>query len=210
MNVATLFAIAFLSFAATTSHALIELRGAVALLNANPSELHAFTSEAFPSSPKPARMNGVAVDVIATLPIMPVGVGARLETFKGSDTAVGTEAGVEWKRISVLLNKRFVDRGVYLGPVLTVGISNDFKYRTGPVGSTQEFRAKDPFSASIGIEAGVSLFVIKLGGEVGYLHAPVGNLKNADTLAEPTLASGEKVKADMSGTYARATLGLSF
>lgn len=155
-------------------------------------------------------MQGISFDAIATFQTMPVGLGARLETFKGNDSGVGTETEIEWKRVSILINKRFVDRGVYLGPILTVGISNDLKFRTGPIGSTQEFRARDPFSASIGIEGGLSLFFLKLGGEFGYLHAPLGNLKNADTLDEPVLTSGEKVKADMSGTYARATLGLSF
>lgn len=207
---ANLFAFAFVISASSTSLALLELRGAVSLLNANPSELHGFMSESFSTSPKLSRLQGVSFDAIATFQTMPVGVGARLETFKGNDSGVGTETEIDWKRVSILLNKRFVDRSVYLGPIITVGISNDLKFRTGSVGSTQEFRAKDPFSASIGVEAGLSLFFLKLGGEVGYLHAPLGNLKNAETLVEPTLASGEKVKTDMSGTYARATVGLSF
>lgn len=186
---------------------LLDLRATYAMLQANPSDINDYIGA---SVPKLAGMEAFGADAVAYLPAFPFGLGIRYERFAADNTDAGGGNGdAKYVRTSVIVSKRFIDTGAYLGLIATGGISNDFTYETTIAGARTKYKADSGFSASAGIEAGVNLMVMKIGAEAGYLHAPLGHLKSVNG-TELVDGSNQKIKADMSGTYVRAVLGFGF
>jgi hypothetical protein len=185
-------------FTPANANAFLELRGSYGLYQANPSQINSsFTY------PKLDQMTGYSADAILSLIGMPFGVGVRYEDFekKASNAAGGYDA--TYKRVSLLVNKRFIDTIGYIGLLGTVGVSNDFKYAING-GATGKATG---ISGSAGLEAGVKLGVLLVGAELGYMYAPLSNLKSGGS---DLLVGGHTVKVDLSGAYARGTVGFAF
>ncbi|HRK06450.1 MAG TPA: hypothetical protein PLZ57_01670 [Pseudobdellovibrionaceae bacterium] len=206
-HAALLFAVA-ISIAGLLSspkaYALVELKGGYSSHTVAPSSLDgAFTGVA-----KINQLQSLNADIMANVPLMPVGLGLRHEmlSFKGDQG--GTSNKIDWKRTSVIVNKRFIDTGMYLGPIATFAMTNDFKYSITSGNVTTNYKAEAQLNGTLGVEAGIKLLLITLGAEVGYMHAPLGNLKT-DAGVE-YLSNGQKVDVTMSGPYYRGTIGFKF
>ena len=189
----------------SVSHAVIELKGGYTLHQTSPGGLN----DAFPAAPKIDQMQSISFDVMGNVPLMPVGIGVRHETLKRNETAGANGSEVNWSRTSILVNKRLIDTLVYLGPVATFSVASDFKYRSTVAGVSTDYKTDSQLNATIGVEAGAKLTILRVGAEIGYHYAPMGELKT--TAGVPvTDVNGQKVTFDMSGTYARVVVGFGF
>lgn len=198
-------AAALVALVPTPAHALIELKAGYSMLTTSPGDLN----DAFATFPKVSGMTIFSADVMASLPLLPVGMGVRYETIGAEESSGAMKSKVEWKRMSVLVNKRFIDTGIYLGPVATVSVANDFKYKTSNGGTETDYKSGEQLSATVGLEAGLKLMLFRVGAEVGYFYAPIGELKDSDG-AVVNGAGGSPAKVDMSGPYYRAMIGFGF
>lgn len=193
-----------LAFTSAPAQALVELKGGYSLHTMSPGGLN----DAFASYPKIDQAQSISIDIMANVPLMPVGLGLRHEMIKRSDTVGALSSEVDWKRTSILINKRFIDTVMYLGPIATIAITNDFKYKSGNSGTTTEYKTDSQLNGTIGLEAGLKLLLLRAGVEAGYMYAPMGNLKTA--AGTDVSSGGTNVNVDMSGTYVRATVGFGF
>lgn len=190
---------------AKPAHALIEVKGGYSQLTVSPGSLN----DQFPLAPEIKQLQSISVDVMANVPLMPVGLGVRYEMLKRNETAGTSGSQVDWKRTSILVNKRLIDTLMYLGPIFTVSVASDFKYESTVAGVASNYKTESAFNATAGVEAGLKLLLFRIGAEVGYLYAPMGELKTSAGVPV-TNASGNKVTFDMSGPYARVTAGFGF
>ena len=208
MNARQIFAVVaftFGIFSVGSAHALIEVKGGYSQFSVNPSSLNS----AFAAAPAITQLQAFSVDVMGHVPLMPVGLGVRYEGLKRSEGSGTNGSEIDWKRTSILVNKRFIDTLVYLGPIITVSVASDFKYRSTIAGVAMDYKTDSQLTATAGVEAGLKLLIFRLGAEVGYLYAPMGELKTA--AGTPVLdSSGQKLKFDMSGTYVRILAGFGF
>lgn len=182
----------------SSAQAFVEIKAGYSLLNANPTKFNDLN----PLTEPVKGLQGVTADLLLNAAIMPINLGARYEkfTFK-KGTGVAT-SDIEYERISVLLNKRFIDSVGYLGFVATVGVSNEFR------DNIAKTKASSSLSGSVGLETGVKLGFLMFGIEGGYLVAPLGDLK--DSSGATVLVAGSPVEVDMSGGYGRAVVGFNF
>lgn len=192
-------------FAIQPANALIELKGGYSMHTTSPSGLN----DAFPSNPKIEQMQSISVDIMGNVPLMPVGLGVRHEILKRSETSGTMGSSVDWTRTSILVNKRFIDTLIYLGPIATFSVASDFKYRSTNGSTSTDYKTDSQLTATVGLEAGLKLLLLRVGAEVGYLYAPMGELKTS-TGTPATNAGGSKVTFDLSGTYMRAVVGFGF
>lgn len=203
-----LFAVATfasLSLSSKSASALVELKASYSMFSVNPSGLNDY----FSSQPKISQAQAIGIDVMGRVPLMPVGLGVRHEMFSRKESAGALLSEVDWKRTSILVNKRFIDTGVYLGPVATVSFASDFKYRSDNGTIRTDYKTESTLTATAGVEAGFKLALLTAGIEAGYLYAPLGNLRDASG-TEVVGAGGSKINIDMSGTYVRASVGFGF
>ncbi len=180
-----------------TANAFVELKVGYSILNSDPKSYNAFNALVEPAKD----LNGFTADLLLNSAIMPINIGARYEKWAVKKDGGITSSEVTFDRISVILNKRFIDTVAYLGMVATVGVSNEFK-------DALNRKASSSLSGSIGLEGGMKFGFLMAGVEGGYLIAPLGDLKNS---AGTTITNaGAPVKVDMSGVYARAMVGFNF
>ncbi len=189
----------------STANAVIELKGGYTLHQTSPGGLN----DAFAGAPKIDQMQSISFDVMGNVPLLPVGLGVRHETLKRNETAGANGSEVNWSRTSILVNKRFIDTLVYLGPIATFSVASDFKYRSTIAGVSTDYKTDSQLNATVGVEAGAKLTLLRIGAEVGYHYAPMGELKTSAGVPV-TNGAGEKVTFDMSGTYARVVVGFGF
>ena len=187
------------------AQALIELKGGYSIHQTSPGGLN----DAFPANPKIDQMQSFSVDVMGNVPLMPVGLGLRHEILKRTETSGAFESAIDWSRTSILVNKRFIDTLIYLGPIATVGVASDFKYKSTAAGVTTDYKTDSQLTATVGVEAGLKFLLLRVGAEIGYLYAPMGELKSSAGVPM-TNADGSKVTFDLSGTYVRVLAGFGF
>lgn len=200
-------AAAFLAFNFMTqpAQALVELKAAYSMFSTNPSGLN----DNFAGQPKISQMQALSFDIMGNVPLMPVGLGVRHEMFSRKESSGALNSEVDWKRTSILVNKRIIDTGVYFGPIATVSFASDFKYRSDNGPTRADYKTESTLTATAGLEAGFKLVLLSAGIEAGYLHAPMGNLRDSAGV-EVVDGGGSKINVDLSGTYVRATIGFGF
>lgn len=184
--------------------ALVELRGSLSR--------HDITNTSWNSSngfPKLDNVQSVAVDVMASVPMMPVGLGLRYETLKRTETGAVSSTSVDWRRTSIIINKRLLDDGLYFGPIGTIGFASDFQFRQAVAASAVDYKTEAVPTYTAGLEAGFQFLIFTLGAELGYMHAPLGELRFAQS-GTPAELNGARVNVDMSGPYYRITGGVKF
>jgi hypothetical protein len=137
-------------------------------------------------------MTGFNLDAIAELPMIPFGIGLRYESMGLDLQTAGTDFTTDMKRTSLIVNYRFIDFFTYLGVIGTIGFTNDVDVKYP--GNTVKYDSNLTYSA--GLEGGVSLGLVMIGGELGYLSA---NFKSS-ALSD----------LDLSGVYAKAIVGVGF
>lgn len=184
---------------------ILEVKAGYAFAKISASDI----DDASPELPEFDEATWLSGDAIAFFPGFPLGVGARYEETSARQSGSGRQVDENWKRISVLASWRFIDDLVYLGPIFSFGVSNEFKYTRESSGSELVYKTKKNLSLTAGLETGMKLSVFRLGLEAGYLYANLGELK--DPSSNPLLeADGSTARADLSGPYARALVGFGF
>ena len=190
---------------APSAHAVIELKGGYSLHTSSPGGLN----DQFAANPKITQLQSISFDAMGHVPLLPVGLGVRYETLKRNETADGFGSEVNWSRTSIIVNKRLIDTLVYLGPIATFSVASDFKYTSKTGNVSTRYKTESQLNATVGVEAGAKLSLLRVGAEVGYHYAPMGELKT-DAGVPVTNGAGEKVTFDMSGPYARLVVGFGF
>ena len=122
-------------------------------------------------------MHGFNGDAILSIPLLPIGLGVRYEDLERSASNSTASFDAKLKRVSIIVNKRFIDTITYLGLIGTVGVDNDFRFHMVQGGQTIDAKATG-LSGSLGLEGGVKLGFFLIGAEVGYLYAPLSNLSS--------------------------------
>lgn len=140
-------------------------------------------------------MSGWNLDAIVSPPLIPFGFGLRYESMGFDASTGGVDLSSSMTRLSLIVNYRFIDTLIYLGPIATIGFSNDV---TIEVAGSNDLEYDSDLTYSIGAEGGVSLGLIFVGAELGYNIA-----KYENTAISPN-------EIDFSGVYAKALVGFGF
>lgn len=152
----------FLLFYQNPAHALIEVRLNYGGQGVKPDRLH-------PNVPQVSSLSGWGVDAIVSLPLYPVVFGLRYEMLqdKKEHKAFG-QIEVDFKRLSLLLGWRPIDRLFFVGAVGTLGLAHGGETRAMPREfPPQKFKSDISHSYSLGIEGGVKLTRYFVGAEMG-------------------------------------------
>ena len=189
-------------FISNPASAILELRAGYEMLNGSKG------IENNPSvNANPKALKGLTAD--ALLVFAGFVVGARYEALSGDDTNGNNNFKANYKRTSAVVGYRIIDTVAYIGPIATFGLSSSLDYETNMTGFESE-KAASKGSYSLGLEAGVHMLGFLVGAEFGYLSAKFGNLELPNGNVLKNSANGDPTPADMSGTYARLLVGLSF
>ncbi len=187
----------------SSAHAIIDLEGGYSVLNSVPDQLNSYGSSV-KSASGIHKEEGFSGDLRLTLPGMPFGLGVRYEDWTKKATGNTNSVDSSFKRVSLIVEHRFIDTIVYIGVLGTVGLSNEFKYA---VQNDQTYTASGSVTGSAGVEGGVTLGIFTVGAELGYLIAPLSDLKQSN--GQDATNNGSNVKVNMSGGYGRITVGLN-
>lgn len=201
--------IAFIFLIPSFAVAETEIRGGYSLLFAKPSQVN----EIVAPYPEVRRLSTWTADAIFTLPSMPIGIGGRFEKFSHRESNATGESIASWTRVSFLVNSRLLDEPTYyVGPVATVGVSNAFRLSLTPAASpvSVEYKATENISGSIAAEAGWKFDYAVLGAELGYMYAPLGELKDSIGQRVPSPNGSKNLKTDLSAVYMNLNLGVRF
>jgi hypothetical protein len=187
------------SFASTQAHALVDVRLTYGLLGSKP-DMNAM----FPGSPvglpDVAPTYGLGADIIVSPPFVPLGVGLRYENMGVTASSSGNEFKADYTRSSLLVNYRIIDTLLYLGPIFSYGLSHSGEIKATQPGKTSTWGSNSISSYSLGLEAGAKLIGFRVGAEAGYQ-----DFRWKD--ATDTTGGGTKQDINMSGTYAKITVG---
>lgn len=198
---------ALLSFMSIPAHAIVELRLHGGINRVAPGDINDLNIDDL----KFSQMTGYGADLL--LQFTPViGLGLRYENAsekKSADVAnVKKSTLLEANRLAVLMDYRFIDTGLYFGPIGSFGVTNTLKY-TYTTGSTvTEYKAGSVMSYTAGIELGLKISEILLGIEGGYASTVGTDLKDGDDNILKN--SGNNVKADLTGMYGKVIMGFTF
>lgn len=137
------------------------------------------------------KMRGLNLDVIIQPPLITdLGLGLRYEVM-GYDIKPGGDADLD--RLSFLVNYRIIDTLMYVGPIATVGIKTDLDVNYGGADISYD----DKLNYTLGVEGGVHLGLISIGGEFGKMFAKFDHP-----------AGGSEV--DLGSFYLKAIVGFGF
>lgn len=181
------------------AHAIFEARLTYGLLASKPDLSPLFTGS--PSLPTVAPTYGLGADAIVSPPLFPIGFGIRYENMGVEASASGIEFKANYTRTALLLNYRLIDTLLFLGPILSYGMSHSGEVKAIQNGTeTGVFSSNKISSYSIGLEAGVKLIGFHLGAELGYQ-----DFRWKDATDSTGNVSAQDI--NMSGSYAKVLLG---
>jgi hypothetical protein len=163
-----------------------------------------FNDEAGVTVPALYQMSGLGLDAILDLPLVPVGFGLRYEMMGSEDSLAGLTRTFKMNRLAVLVNKRLLDFGIFLGVIGSFGLTHDTSYKLAAGGSSATYTADSTFSASVGAEAGMNLLGMLVGAELGYQTIKAKDFKDGTT---PITNNPEM---DITGIYAKVNVGIGF
>ena len=141
-------------------------------------------------------LTGFNLDAIVKIPLVPFGFGLRYENMGFDLDSPPLTFDATFKRTSLLINYRIIDLFAYFGLIGTVGLVNDLSVSVPGV-TDAEFDASMTYS--VGLEGGVSLGLISVGAELGYIGA---TLKQTNNPSNPDV--------NLDGIYAKALVGVGF
>lgn len=208
----------WLSLLPSQSFGLVEIRGSYGITFNNPVDLN--DRYLFPrtlsSNYAITQMNGPGIDVLVNLPMLPVGLGARFEKWDRnvSATAFGVDrtAKVDDTRFALLANYRFLDTGMFLGAIGSVGIYHISKFGLNPdsVGVPTSYEANSTMSFSVGAEGGLKINGILLGAELSYLYYSAADYRGDGGYALTDVYTGRRLTGELSGICLKGLVGYEF
>lgn len=174
----------------------------------NPETLN----EGMPEDLKVKSTNNLGFDLVINPSFLPIGLGmgARFESFSNTEKDNGYNLGVDASRLSMLINYRLINTGIYVGPIATYGLGHETKIKTNyGVASETEFTANKVSSFTIGAEAGARILTLLMGGELGYMRYVGSELMDGNGNYYMN-STGVKRDATLSGMYFKMLCGFSF
>lgn len=184
-------------FTSQTSMALFEVRAGYGILASKPN-LSGFYGGTLPTYAPNA---GFTLDAIATVPLVGIGGGLRIENMRISNDTSVIEVENQLNRTSLIVNYRLLNTLIYLGPIFTYGLnhSNSIKISSGGT-DLSKISSSSVSSYSLGIEAGASLLGFLVGAELGTMNMKYKNAKDS-------IITSQSGDLDMSGSYAKIFVG---
>lgn len=186
-----------------------EIRAGYSRLLSKPEDVNDYVSP----YPEVRTQQSWTADAIFTLPSMPLGLGGRFEKFNQRESNATGETYAAWTRVSLLVNSRLLDEQTYyVGPIATIGVSNAFRLSLTPAGSpaSVDYKATGNISGSLGVESGFKYQWFLIGGELGYMYAPLGDLKDSAGVDVTIPGQAGTLKTDLSAFYFNLSLGVRF
>lgn len=197
--------IIFVLISASVSHALIDVRLNYGLLTSKQNLEDICTGCSTPSNtPDIVPSYGLGVDVIVSPPLLNMGFGLRYENLGFTTSSSGIEAKFSNVRTALIVNYRLIDTLIFLGPIVTYGLSHSGKLEIEENGAkVLEYNNGSASSWSIGLEGGVKLIAFLVGAELGYQDLRWNNAKSS-------LTTEVEKDINLSGSYAKIHLGFGF
>ena len=188
-------------FTTQTSFAFLEIRGTYGQLSGGPDlkDLYSGTVTNLPTVSPSTSYGG---DAIITLPFLP-GIGIRYEKLRMKTSNENLEAIADYTRTAVLVNARIIDTILFLGPIASYGTSHSGTLTIKDT-KEREWSSDTVSSFQVGIEAGIKLVGIVIGVEAGHQGYKWKDAKEKNDLET------KRKDIDMSGTYVKGLLGISF
>lgn len=196
-----LAAVAYLGFGRAQA-GLLELRAGAGLNAANPDAFEDRVNAVSNQDLKSDNFDNFNADVFFDLPVLPLGVGVRHEWLSNKQSSNGESWKIKANNLSVLVDWRFLDTLVYVGPIVSVGYpwaDVDFNGSADHVSSQIH---SDQLSYSGGAELGVKLGGFIIGTEAGYQSLKFKNVKSQN--------GNVNSKIDLSGFYGKVMVGITF
>lgn len=161
----------------------------------------------FQDGPNISGQTYTGIDAIAMLPMVPIGVGLRLENTSFNKTEFNEQVDFSIARTALLINYRIINTGFYFGPIVSYGISHafDFKIPLDP----DVFTAGKQTSLGYGVEGGLKLGLFRLGLELGQLSQVFSDLKDING-AIPNKNGLNISELNFGGTYYKLHIGVGF
>ncbi|HWU44607.1 MAG TPA: hypothetical protein VN132_14245 [Bdellovibrio sp.] len=199
-----LLALSVFLFVSPAAFALVDLRLNYGVLASN-TDLTPLCPSCTGSAPSIVPTYGLGVDVIVNLPMPFVpGFGVRYEDMGLTASGNGVDFKEHYTRTSLLLNYHILDEFIYLGPIVTYGLTHSVSLKGTEGGVNKaDFSGGSQTSFSIGIESGVHLAGFIVGGELGYMDFRWNSAKDSTGNA-PTQ------NINLSGAYLKFAAGYSF
>jgi hypothetical protein len=191
-----------LSLFSMSSHALVELRVGYGLMASKPDLAPVYSTSTDLPAATPAV--GLSTEVLVQIPLVGIGGGVRNENLGITYDASGIGIENKINRSSVVLSYRLIDTLLYLGPILTYGVSHSGSLKVSALGNTVVDLKPDSISSySVGLEAGAKLIGFLVGAEVGYMDMRYKNAVDQTNTAN-------HADLNMSGSYMRVVAGFGF
>jgi len=186
----------FILLISQSAMALFEVRAGYGILASKPD----FSTFYAGTTPTMAPNAGITLDAIATIPLIGLGGGLRMENMKIATDSSSVNIENQLNRTALILNYRLINTIIYLGPILTYGLSHSNSIKLSSNGTDlSKISSSKVSSYSLGIEAGASLLGFLVGAELGTM-----SMKYKDAEDSITMQKGD---LDMSGTYAKIFVG---
>lgn len=142
--------------------------------------------------------------------LLGAGLGMRFDSFQTSKQEGDNEISYSGSTFAMLLNYRIINTGVYVGPILGLGLGNsgNVELQLGGANKTK-YEAEKIRAISMGVEGGARVSALVFGGEFGYQYYKAKNLMdgNGNYLRN---SMGEPKEGDLSGLYMKVSCGFSF
>jgi hypothetical protein len=182
---------------AQPSMAIFEVHLGYGVLDSKP-DLAALYTGASTDIPSAAPNAGVTLDAIVTLPLVGLGLGARLENMNISYDSSALKIANQLNRTALIVNYRLPIPILNIGPVFTYGLNHSNKIKINE-GSTANISSSKVSSYSLGAELSASLVGFMVGAEVGKMWMNYKDATDSVTSRVDDL--------DMSGNYAKLFIG---
>lgn len=189
-----------LGFHNVASASFVEVKLSYSMLASKP-DLEEITGST--SAPTAVPSYGLGYDVLVQPPLIPIGIGLRQENLGFSVDSNGIDVTSKLTRTALVINSRFLDTGLYVGPVFTYGISHSASLDTEVSGVESSFEPDSISSYSLGVEVGIHLGFL-IGAEAGYMNVQLKGMEDKNGII--TGSSDE----NMNGTYAKVFVGFAF
>ncbi len=179
------------------AHAIFELRASFGALA---SQLNLADAYDVAGAPSMTPAGGAGVEALIMPPLFPIGFGVRFEAYGVNPKNSSAEFDWNTTRMALVINSRFLDSFVFLGPIVTYGLSHSSSIMATVNGTkVADWSGTKLQSYTVGVESGVNLLGFVLGGELGFEDF---RWKEAQDQI-----SGNVHDFNMSGAYLRLLIG---
>ncbi len=181
---------------------ILELRAGAGMNAANPDAFEDRVNAVSNQDLKSDNFDNFNADIFINFPVLPLGVGVRHEWLNNKESSGGEDWKIKANNLAVLVDWRFIDTIVYVGPIVSVGYPWADVDFNGSADRVSDQIQSDQLSYSGGAELGVKFGGFIIGTEAGYQSLKFKNVKSQN--------GNVNSKLDLSGFYGKVMLGITF